>query len=114
MRGSPYTTPRLRRWLTPKGLFPVENETLVREWTTEDESLTFELHEVDGHDEVLLVEDYDEDEDEDDEEKVVTIATDLDSLEEIREILSEIAEVMKGRHEARLPKPPKIRLVKER
>jgi hypothetical protein len=136
-RTRPFTSARLYRWVKPEknpmnstidpeapelndpedeeegdegdeGDGEESSDTLVEEWETEN-GIVFELHSVEDHDEVLVVETY---EDElppprakgEENDQIVGVALSIDDLEECMDIMKQIHKKMVERQLTRSPK----------
>ncbi len=81
-------------------------DTLVQDWETSS-GIVFELHGLEDHDEVLIVESYEDDEpppDHSKKDQIVGIALCIDDLEECMDIMKQIHKKMVERQLSRSPK----------
>jgi hypothetical protein len=133
-RTRPFTSSRLYRWVKPEknpmngtidpevpdpeldlsndegeGEDEESSDTLIEEWET-DNGIVYEFHGLEDHDEVLVVEPYDDEDppparaEGEEKDQIVGIALDIDDLEETMDILKQIHKKMVERQLSRSPK----------
>jgi hypothetical protein len=81
------------------------HDTLVDSWETEN-GLIFELHGLDDHDEIIVVEEEEEIPGKDTDDHTVALALSLEDLDEAIDLLKEIREEMVKRQTTRRPAKP--------